>query len=62
VKNAELWQRLDEARRTHDIDWRWVKGHNGDPDNERVDQLARDAAIGFKSGNTKTANTLGNGG
>ncbi len=45
VANAELWQRLDTAARTHSIDWRWVKGHAGDPDNERADQLASDAAI-----------------
>jgi ribonuclease HI len=57
VKNRDLWERLQAAVQRHHIDWRWVKGHNGDPDNERVDQLARDAAIGFK-----LANTLGNGG
>jgi len=45
VANAELWQRLDEATRRHQIDWRWVKGHAGDPDNERADKLASDAAI-----------------
>lgn len=45
VANADLWQRLiDEAKR-HQIDWRWVKGHAGDPDNEIADQLASDAAI-----------------
>ena len=44
VANAELWQRLDSATRQHQIDWRWVKGHAGDPDNERADQLASDAA------------------
>jgi ribonuclease HI len=50
VKNAELWQRLDEARRTHDIDWRWVKGHAGHPENERADELARLAMADFKPG------------
>ena len=45
VANAELWQRLDAATARHQIDWRWVKGHAGDPDNERADQLASDAAI-----------------
>ncbi|MDX3908700.1 MAG: ribonuclease HI [Sphingobium sp.] len=44
VKNAELWQALVEATRRHRIDWRWVKGHNGHPDNERADRLASDAA------------------
>jgi ribonuclease HI len=45
VANAELWQRLDLAAKPHSIDWRWVKGHAGDPDNERVDRLASDAAV-----------------
>jgi ribonuclease HI len=42
VKNAELWQRLDAlvASGGHKIDWRWVRGHNGDPGNERADALA----------------------
>ena len=43
VKNAELWQALLEATRRHKIEWRWVKGHNGDPDNERADALANEA-------------------
>ncbi|MGL4242874.1 MAG: ribonuclease HI [Beijerinckiaceae bacterium] len=42
VKNAELWQRLDDARQRHDIEWLWVKGHAGDPENERADELARE--------------------
>ena len=50
VKNAELWQVLVEACAPHTIDWRWVKGHNGDPDNERVDVLARNAAVRFRHG------------
>jgi len=41
VKNAELWQRLDELRRKHNVDWRWVKGHAGHVENERADELAR---------------------
>ncbi|TKS54454.1 ribonuclease HI [Luteimonas yindakuii] len=45
VKNQDLWQRLHAAAGHHEIDWRWVKGHNGDPDNERVDVLARDEAV-----------------
>jgi ribonuclease HI len=43
VKNAELWQALIEATRRHQVDWQWVKGHNGHPDNERADQLANQA-------------------
>ena len=45
VKNVDLWQRLDEATQNHAIEWHWVKGHAGHPENERVDQLARDATI-----------------
>ena len=41
VKNQDLWQRLQAASQRHDIEWRWVKGHAGDVDNERVDALAR---------------------
>ena len=41
VKNAELWQRLDQARSVHDVEWHWVKGHAGHPENERADALAR---------------------
>lgn len=44
VKNQDLWQRLLEAAKTHRIQWHWVRGHSGDPDNERVDVLARTAA------------------
>jgi ribonuclease HI len=40
VKNVELWQALDALAARHDVDWRWVKGHAGDPGNERADQLA----------------------
>ena len=40
VKNQDLWQRLDAAASRHSIDWRWVKGHAGDPGNELADQLA----------------------
>ena len=40
VKNAELWQRLDALRKLHQVEWRWVKGHAGDPGNERADALA----------------------
>ncbi|CAD2254947.1 ribonuclease HI [Xanthomonas arboricola] len=50
VKNRELWERLHTATQRHSIDWRWVKGHNGDPDNERVDVLARNQAIAQRDG------------
>ena len=40
VKNVELWQRLDALRKLHSVEWRWVKGHAGDPGNERADALA----------------------
>ena len=41
VKNDDLWRRLLEAMRPHDVSWVWVKGHAGDPGNERADALAR---------------------
>ncbi|RVU28287.1 MULTISPECIES: ribonuclease HI [Neptunomonas] len=40
VKNADLWQTLDQLCAKHTIDWRWVKGHSGHPENELADQLA----------------------
>lgn len=40
VKNVDLWQRLDELVGEHEIQWIWVKGHNGHPGNERADELA----------------------
>ena len=43
VKNADLWQRLEQAVQTHQIDWQWVKGHSGHPENERADELANQA-------------------
>ncbi|NDH19785.1 MAG: ribonuclease HI [Rhodobacteraceae bacterium] len=41
VKNVELWQRLDAAQARHKVTWEWVKGHAGNPENERADALAR---------------------
>jgi ribonuclease HI len=41
VKNADLWQRLDEARRRHDVSWHWVRGHDGQAENERAHNLAQ---------------------
>lgn len=48
VKNAELWQALDEATRRHKIHWHWVKGHAGYPENERADALARAGMAPYK--------------
>ncbi|UUL84247.1 ribonuclease HI [Sphingomonas qomolangmaensis] len=45
VKNAELWQALLAAAAPHRVEWKWVKGHAGHPDNERADRLASDAAV-----------------
>jgi|SRR5690606_432995 len=44
VKNVELWQRLEQAAQAHEVEWRWVKGHSGDPGNERADGLANRGA------------------
>jgi ribonuclease HI len=54
VKNVDLWQALDAlvSQGGHEIDWRWVRGHNGDPGNERADALANlgvEAALGRRS-------------
>lgn len=49
VKNAELWQALDEARQRHSVEWHWVKGHAGIPENERADELARIGMAPFKT-------------
>ena len=40
VKNVDLWQRLEAAVDAHSVEWRWVKGHSGNPGNERADELA----------------------
>jgi ribonuclease HI len=45
IPNADLWQELVELTRPHSIEWHWVRGHSGDPLNEQVDQLARDARL-----------------
>ena len=45
VKNVELWQRLEKAAETHQVQWCWVKGHSGHPDNEKADELARRGAM-----------------
>jgi ribonuclease HI len=43
VKNADLWERLDRALEAHEVEWHWVRGHSGHPENERADQLATQA-------------------
>ena len=48
VKNGDLWQALVAAVRPHQIEWIWVRGHDGHPENERVDQLASDAALSLR--------------
>jgi len=50
VKNAELWQALLDAAKPHRIEWKWVKGHAGHPDNERADKLASAAAVAASRG------------
>jgi len=50
VKNVDLWQRLDEAVARHDVRWEWVKGHNGHPENERADELARRGIAQVRAG------------
>jgi len=48
VKNVELWQQLDEARTRHEVHWHWVKGHAGNEENEKADELARLGMEPFK--------------
>ena len=50
VKNEDLWRRLDQARARHEVAWRWVKGHAGDPLNERADALARRGVAEVRNG------------
>jgi len=50
VKNKDLWERLAAANVRHQVVWKWVKGHAGHADNERVDQLARSAAERIREG------------
>ena len=49
VKNQDLWQRLEKAASIHKVKWHWVKGHNGHPDNERVDALANAAIANMRA-------------
>ncbi len=52
VKTVDLWQRIDEAQKRHDVTWEWVKGHAGHPENERADELARAGMAPFKKAAT----------
>jgi ribonuclease HI len=55
VKNVDLWQRLDEARQRHTVEWRWIKGHAGHAENERADELARAGMAPFKPAKSEAA-------
>jgi ribonuclease HI len=50
VKNRDLWERLSAANTRHQVPWKWVRGHSGNVDNERVDQLARGAPERIREG------------
>ena len=50
VRNADLWHELLAQTARHQVEWRWVKGHSGHPENERVDRLASDAAVSIARG------------
>jgi ribonuclease HI len=55
VKNVDLWQRLLAAMAPHRVDWRWTRGHAGHPENERCDELARNAIATVTRGDNHTA-------
>ena len=59
LKNVDLWQRLDAAQARHDVTWEWVRGHDGHPENERADELARDGMAPFKPRNGAAAEGQG---
>ena len=48
VKNVDLWKRLDKARQKHNVTWKWIKGHSGQTENERADELARQGMAPYK--------------
>lgn len=50
VANADLWQELEAAIARHDVEWKWIKGHSGHPENDIADQLASDAALAVQAG------------
>lgn len=53
VKNVDLWQELDRLAAQHQVEWRWVKGHAGHPENERADELARRGIAAIRQGASK---------
>ncbi len=55
VKNRDLWERLHAAAQRHTIEWKWVKGHSGDPHNDRVDVLARDEALKLRGAGSRAS-------
>ena len=55
VKNEDLWRRLDAARARHNVTWEWVRGHDGHPENERADALARAGMKPFKPAKAPSA-------
>jgi ribonuclease HI len=57
VSNQDLWERLERALASHEVEWRWVRGHSGDPDNERADQLARAAISAGRAGGAASASS-----
>lgn len=60
VKNADLWQALEEAAARHEVQWHWVRGHSGHPENEHADRLANrgiDEGAGQQSGEYRGAST-----
>lgn len=50
VKNVDLWQRLEAAAEHHQVDWHWVRGHQGHPENDRADELARQGMAPYVPG------------
>jgi len=52
VKNVDLWQRIDAAQHTHNVTWKWIKGHAGHAENEQADELARAGMAPFKKAAT----------
>jgi ribonuclease HI len=59
VKNQDLWERLDAEIARHDVTWKWVRGHAGNIDNERADELARAGMAPFKPGRAASGTAKG---